>query len=163
MTALLDVRDLRTHFKTDDGIVKAVDGVDFQVESGQTVGIVGESGCGKSVTCLSIMGLNDARNTTSSGEVLFEDENLLEVSAVAAAQAARKRDRDDLPGSDDVAEPGALHRPAAHRDGGPPPRHLEEGSAQPRHRLAEGGRDPARRDRGSTTIRTSSPAACASA
>ena len=63
MTALLDVRDLHTHFSTDDGIVKAVDGVDFRVEPGQTVGIVGESGCGKSVTCLSIMGLNEARNT----------------------------------------------------------------------------------------------------
>ena len=80
MTALLDVRELRTHFRTDDGIVKAVDGVDFAVESGQTVGIVGESGCGKSVTCLSIMGLNDTRNTTSSGEVLFNGENILGAS-----------------------------------------------------------------------------------
>ncbi len=80
MTALLDVRDLRTHFKTDDGIVQAVDGVDFAVESGQTVGIVGESGCGKSVTCLTIMGLNDTRNTTSSGEVLFNGENILGAS-----------------------------------------------------------------------------------
>ena len=80
MTALLDVRDLRTHFTTDDGVVKAVDGVDFRVEPGQTVGIVGESGCGKSVTCLSIMGLNDPRNTTSTGEVLFEDRNLLTIS-----------------------------------------------------------------------------------
>ena len=80
MTALLDVRDLHTHFSTDDGIVKAVDGVDFRVEPGQTVGIVGESGCGKSVTCLSIMGLNEARNTTSTGEVLFEDRNLLTIS-----------------------------------------------------------------------------------
>jgi peptide/nickel transport system ATP-binding protein len=80
VTALLDVRDLRTHFTTDDGVVKAVDGVDFRVESGQTVGIVGESGCGKSVTCLSIMGLNDPRNTSSTGEVLFEDRNLLAIS-----------------------------------------------------------------------------------
>jgi peptide/nickel transport system ATP-binding protein len=79
VTALLDVRDLRTHFKTDDGIVKAVDGVDFKVEPGETVGIVGESGSGKSVTCLTIMGLNEARNTTSSGEVLFNDEDLLKV------------------------------------------------------------------------------------
>ena len=94
MTALLDVRDLRTHFKTDDGIVKAVDGVDFQVERGQTVGIVGESGCGKSVTCLSIMGLNEARNTTSTGEVLFDDENLLNDladRACASCAAARSR------------------------------------------------------------------------
>jgi peptide/nickel transport system ATP-binding protein len=80
VTALLDVRDLRTHFTTDDGVVKAVDGVDFRVEPGQTVGIVGESGCGKSVTCLSIMGLNDPRNTSSTGEVLFEDRNLLAIS-----------------------------------------------------------------------------------
>jgi peptide/nickel transport system ATP-binding protein len=77
VTALLDVRDLRTYFRTDDGIVKAVDGVDFKVEPGETVGIVGESGCGKSVTCLTIMGLNDARNTTSTGEVLFNGENIL--------------------------------------------------------------------------------------
>ena len=75
--ALLEVTDLKTYFRTDDGIVKAVDGVDFKVEPGETVGIVGESGCGKSVTCLTIMGLNDARNTTSSGEVLFNGENIL--------------------------------------------------------------------------------------
>jgi peptide/nickel transport system ATP-binding protein len=77
MTALLEVRDLRTHFQTEDGIVRAVDGVDFSVESGETVGIVGESGCGKSVTCLTIMGLNESRNTTSSGQVLFNGEEIL--------------------------------------------------------------------------------------
>ena len=57
--ALLEVKDLRTSFRTDDGIVKAVDGVTFSVERGKTLGIVGESGCGKSVTCLTIMGLNN--------------------------------------------------------------------------------------------------------
>jgi peptide/nickel transport system ATP-binding protein len=75
--ALLEVKDLRTHFRTDDGIVKAVDGVSFEVEKGKTLGIVGESGCGKSVTCLTIMGLNPPRNTISSGEALFKGENLL--------------------------------------------------------------------------------------
>ena len=55
--ALLDVDDLRTHFFTRDGVVRAVDGVSFSVEKGKTLGIVGESGCGKSVTALSIMGL----------------------------------------------------------------------------------------------------------
>jgi peptide/nickel transport system ATP-binding protein len=75
--ALLEVNDLRTHFRTDDGIVKAVDGVSFSVEKGKTLGIVGESGCGKSVTCLTIMGLNPPRNTISSGEALFKGENLL--------------------------------------------------------------------------------------
>jgi peptide/nickel transport system ATP-binding protein len=78
--ALLDVRNLRTYFRTDDGIVKAVDGVTFAVEKGKTLGIVGESGCGKSVTCLSIMGLNPKRNTITSGEALFKGEDLLTMS-----------------------------------------------------------------------------------
>ena len=54
---LLDVRDLKTHFFTREGVVRAVDGISFSVEAGRTIGIVGESGCGKSVTALSIMGL----------------------------------------------------------------------------------------------------------
>ena len=75
--SLLEVRDLKTHFRTDDGIVKAVDGVSFTVEKGQTLGIVGESGCGKSVTCLTVMGLNPKATTISSGEVLFKGEEIL--------------------------------------------------------------------------------------
>jgi peptide/nickel transport system ATP-binding protein len=86
MTALLDVRDLRTYFETDDGTVKAVDGVDFTVEKGRTLGIVGESGSGKSVTCLTIMGLNESRNTTSSGEVLLDGEDLLTVKPTRLRQ-----------------------------------------------------------------------------
>jgi oligopeptide/dipeptide ABC transporter ATP-binding protein len=79
--ALLEVEDLRTSFRTDDGIVKAVDGVSFSVDKGQTLGIVGESGCGKSVTCMTIMGLNPTKNTTSSGKALFKGENLLEMKS----------------------------------------------------------------------------------
>src|SRR5205809_700306 len=75
--ALLEVRDLKTHFRTDDGVVKAVDGVSFSIEKGKTLGIVGESGSGKSVTCLTIMGLNSKKNTITSGEALFNGENLL--------------------------------------------------------------------------------------
>src|SRR5919204_2332541 len=78
--ALLEVKDLKTHFRTDDGIVKAVDGVTFSVEKGKTLGIVGESGSGKSVTCLTIMGLNAKRNTMTSGEALFKDKDLLKMS-----------------------------------------------------------------------------------
>jgi oligopeptide/dipeptide ABC transporter ATP-binding protein len=78
--ALLEVQDLKTYFRTDDGIVKAVDGVSFSVEKGRTLGIVGESGSGKSVTCLSIMGLNSRRNTILSGEANFKGENLLTMS-----------------------------------------------------------------------------------
>ncbi len=78
--AVLEVRDLRTSFRTDDGIVKAVDGVSFSVEKGKTLGIVGESGCGKSVTCLTIMGLNNPSNTISSGEAIFDGSDLLQLS-----------------------------------------------------------------------------------
>src|SRR5438309_887441 len=77
---LLDVRDLKTYFRTDDGVVRAVDGVSFSVEKGKTLGIVGESGSGKSVTCLTIMGLNSRRNTITSGEALFKGEDLLHLS-----------------------------------------------------------------------------------
>jgi peptide/nickel transport system ATP-binding protein len=79
--ALLEVSDLKTHFRTDDGIVQAVDGVSFQVEKGKTLGIVGESGCGKSVTCLTIMGLNPKKNTITSGEALFNGEDLIKANA----------------------------------------------------------------------------------
>jgi peptide/nickel transport system ATP-binding protein len=74
---LLEVKNLRTAFHTDDGVVQAVDGVSFSIEKGETLGIVGESGCGKSVTCLTIMGLNAKRNTTSSGEVLWKGKDIL--------------------------------------------------------------------------------------
>jgi peptide/nickel transport system ATP-binding protein len=78
--ALLEVRDLSTHFRTDDGVVKAVDGVTFDVEKGRTLGIVGESGSGKSVTCLTIMGLNAKHNTITSGEARFKGDDLLRMS-----------------------------------------------------------------------------------
>ncbi len=74
---LLEVKDLKTHFRTDDGVVKAVDGVSFTVEKGRTLGIVGESGSGKSVTCLTIMGLNAKQNTITSGQALFNGRDLL--------------------------------------------------------------------------------------
>jgi len=78
--ALLEVRDLKTYFRTDDGIVKAVDGVTFTLEKGKTLGIVGESGSGKSVTCLTIMGLNNRSTTITSGQALFRDEDLITAS-----------------------------------------------------------------------------------
>jgi oligopeptide/dipeptide ABC transporter ATP-binding protein len=102
---LLSVRDLRTYFKTDDGIVKAVDGVSFDVRPGQTLGVVGESGSGKSVTMMSILDLNPKPGritldaavpaggqmeaflqgtkkyiSVSTGEALFRGENLLRAS-----------------------------------------------------------------------------------
>jgi len=79
--SLLEVTDLKTHFRTDDGIVKAVDGVSFSVEKGQTLGIVGESGSGKSVTCLTIMGLNAKVNTISSGQAMWKGKDLLKMNS----------------------------------------------------------------------------------
>ena len=79
--ALLEVRDLQTHFFTRDGVVKAVDGVSFTLEKGKTLGIVGESGCGKSVTALSIMGLIPKPPAKIvGGEVLFEGRDLTTLS-----------------------------------------------------------------------------------
>jgi oligopeptide/dipeptide ABC transporter ATP-binding protein len=77
---LLEVNDLKTYFRTDDGVVRAVDGVSFSVDKGQTLGIVGESGSGKSVTCLTIMGLNPKRSAISSGTALWKGEDLLTAS-----------------------------------------------------------------------------------
>jgi oligopeptide/dipeptide ABC transporter ATP-binding protein len=75
---LLAVEGLRTHFSTDHGLVKAVDGVDFTIERGGILGMVGESGSGKSVTGLSILRLLDSRNATiAGGRVLFDGEDLL--------------------------------------------------------------------------------------
>ncbi len=74
---LLDVRNLRTSFFTDDGEVKAVDGVSFSVQPGETIGIVGESGCGKSITSLSIMRLLSSPGRIVDGEIFFRGENLL--------------------------------------------------------------------------------------
>ena len=78
--ALLEVDDLRTYFKTRAGEVHAVDGVSFSVERGKTLGIVGESGCGKSVTALSIMGLLPPSGRIVSGSIRFEDRELTKMS-----------------------------------------------------------------------------------
>jgi peptide/nickel transport system ATP-binding protein len=77
---LLSVRDLTVHFETEDGIVKAVDGVSYDVYRGRALGIVGESGSGKSVSSLTVMGLTRQRNAHISGEVMFEGRDLLKAS-----------------------------------------------------------------------------------
>jgi peptide/nickel transport system ATP-binding protein len=78
--ALLEVTDLQTRFRTDDGIVKAVSGVSLSLERGETLGIVGESGSGKSVTFLTVMGLVDPRHAEVSGSVRFDGEEILGAS-----------------------------------------------------------------------------------
>jgi peptide/nickel transport system ATP-binding protein len=77
---LLEVEDLRVHFETEDGLVKAVDGISYTVDRGDTLGIVGESGSGKSVSSLTVMGLTRARNARISGSVRFNGQDLLGAS-----------------------------------------------------------------------------------
>ena len=77
---LLQVKDLRSHFFTEEGVVKAVDGVSFDLAEGETLGIVGETGCGKTVAALSIMRLLSSPGQIVGGEVLFKGEDLLKKS-----------------------------------------------------------------------------------
>src|SRR6478752_706878 len=76
---LLEVSGLRTSFYTREGVVRAVDGIDFHVDRGEIMGLVGESGCGKSVTSLSIMRLVANPGRTEAGEVLFDGRDLLKL------------------------------------------------------------------------------------
>jgi peptide/nickel transport system ATP-binding protein len=76
---ILEVRDLRVQFNTDDGVVKAVDGVTFSVHAGETIGIVGESGSGKSVSMLTVMGLIDRKRATVTGSVRFRGQEILDL------------------------------------------------------------------------------------
>jgi peptide/nickel transport system ATP-binding protein len=76
----LDVRDLRIHFPTDDGVVRSVDGLSFSVDRGRTLGIVGESGSGKSVTSLGILGLHNKRNARVAGEIWLDGQELVSAS-----------------------------------------------------------------------------------
>jgi peptide/nickel transport system ATP-binding protein len=75
--ALLEVQDLRVHFRTQDGLVKAVDGVSYSLERGRTLGIVGESGSGKSVTSLAVMGLHHGSSAQISGHIRLGGEELV--------------------------------------------------------------------------------------
>jgi oligopeptide/dipeptide ABC transporter ATP-binding protein len=77
---ILEVRGLRTYFHTEDGIVKAVDGVDLAVRRGEVLGLVGESGCGKSVTSFSILRLVGLPGKIIAGEILFEGQDLLKLA-----------------------------------------------------------------------------------
>ena len=80
--SFLAVRDLRVHFPTADGLVKSVDGLSFAVERGKTLGIVGESGSGNSVTSMSVMGLHKKGSANISGEILLDGQELTTLAPV---------------------------------------------------------------------------------
>ncbi|PPS83725.1 ABC transporter ATP-binding protein [Streptomyces sp. MH60] len=78
--SFLSVRDLKVHFSTEGGVVKAVDGLSFDLERGKTLGIVGESGSGKSVTNLAVLGLHDRRKTAIDGSITLDGQELTDAS-----------------------------------------------------------------------------------
>ena len=127
MSHLLEVKNLATHFPTREGLVRAVDGVSFHLNRGELLGLVGESGCGKSMTALSVMRLVPPPGKITAGEILFEGRNLLKLS---------NREMRDVRGDDiamifqdpmtslnpvftvgeQIAEALRLHRRLSHRD-----------------------------------------------
>ena len=88
---LLEVRNLKTYFYTEDGVVRAVDGVDFYVNPGEVLGIVGESGCGKSVTALSIMRLISQPGKIEEGEIFFDGKDLVKATEQEMMQVRGNR------------------------------------------------------------------------
>src|ERR671919_428875 len=80
MAHLLEVNNLQTHFPTRSGLVRAVDGVSFYLDRGELLGLVGESGCGKSITALSVMRLIALPGKIVNGEILFDGKDLLKLS-----------------------------------------------------------------------------------
>jgi peptide/nickel transport system ATP-binding protein len=90
-TAFLDVRELHVHFPTEDGLVRAVDGLSFQLDRGRTLGIVGESGSGKSVTSLAMIGLLKGTNALISGEIWLDGTEVVSASAETVRQLRGKK------------------------------------------------------------------------
>ena len=161
--ALLEVNDLRTYFYTREGAVSAVDGVSFSVERGRTLGIVGESGCGKSVTALSIMGLlpkPPARIVSRRGPVRRRD---LVTTQERQLEDVRGREiamvfQDPMTSLNPTLTIGMQITETLRR-------HFDttKRGAKRRRRAARHVAHPRRRRRASTTTRTGTPAACASA
>ncbi len=113
---ILEVDDLKTHFFTADGVVPAVDGVSYSVGAGETLGVVGESGCGKSVTALSIMRLvASPPGRIVGGAIRFDGTDLLELTEQEMEAYPRQRHLDDLPGADDLAQSVADRGPSDQR------------------------------------------------
>ena len=160
---LLDVRDLRTHFAISGAVVRAVDGVSWDVRAGETVALVGESGCGKSVSALSVMRLVPApAGRIVGGEILFKGRDLLELSEDEMRQV-RGREigmifQEPMTSLNPVLTVGRQLTETA----GDPSRHDARPVAGPGHRAARAGGHLRRRRGASASTRTSSAAACAS-
>ena len=160
---LLEIEDLRVHFETEDGLVKAVDGISYTVDRGETLGIVGESGSGKSVSSLTVMGLTRARNARISGAVRFDGQDLLGASDDDLREI-RGNDiamifQDPLSSLHPFYKVGAQIVEAVRDAPATSPRRRR---ATARSRCSASSASPSRAG-APTPTRTSSPAACASA
>ncbi len=91
---ILEVKGLKKHFKTPKGLLHAVDGVNFTIEKGKTLGIVGESGCGKSTTGRAILRLHEP----TAGDIIFEGKNVVDMNK-SEMQKIRRENADHFPGS----------------------------------------------------------------
>ena len=113
---LLEIDNLHTHFFTPAGVARAVDGVSYSLRSGETLGVVGESGCGKSVTALSILRLvANPPGRIVEGAIRFEGVDLLGLTESQMEDIRGNRHLDDLPGADDLAQSAAHGGPADQR------------------------------------------------
>ncbi len=111
---LLEVKDVKTHFFTDEGVIKAVDGVNLSLKRGQTLCVVGESGCGKSVTARSILRIVPAPGQLVSGQIMFRQRNGMTIDLAKMnpkgardTKDSRWRDQHDFSRADVLAEPSA--------------------------------------------------------
>ena len=139
---LLSVEDLRVSFRTDDGIVHAVDGISYTVEEGKTLGIVGESGSGKTVSSLTTLGLTRANNSQIDGRIMFDGQDLVALSD-EKLRTIRGNDvamifQDPLSALHPFYKVGRATR----RGDAGAPQHLQEGGPRAGGRAAGAGRDP---------------------
>ena len=162
MSQLLEVTDLQTHFPTRAGLVRSVDGVSFQIGEGELLGLVGESGCGKSVTALS-----DNAADSSAGQ---DRRRVGEIQGRRAHDGDRRaspldpgqRYRNDLSGPDDVAQSGIHGRRTDRRGLAAASQTRQKARLDGRDRSYARGFDPFARTARQTTIRTSFLAGCGS-
>ena len=164
MAPLLEIKGLKTHFATDDGIVQAVDGVDITINKGETLCVVGESGCGKTVTAMSILKLIAMPpGRIVEGQIMFEGRDLVPLTSHELDEVRAKEIGFIFQEPMTSLNPVLTDRRADRREPAPPRGPVEQGGARPHRRDAEAGADPQCRKRACMITRTSSPAACASA
>ena len=169
MADLLAIRDLRVSFMTEEGVAQAVDGIDLSIAPGETLAVVGESGCGKSVTSRAIMGLIQPPGLDRERrDPVREPERTRRPRAASAERTAdqrhpRHRDRHDLPGAHDGPQSGPDDRRADHGAAPAAREDLAERGAGTGDRGSLGGRHRLAPRSASTNTRTTCPAACASA